>query len=128
MWTQIVGKIRLEQTPLTNQWWNVPLYVTPRGLTTSTMNCNDQYFMIDFDLLSHKLIVQTNFNEGFSFDLEPMTVAEFYWKLMSKLKANGIEVKITAVPDELEKPIPFAEDKRINLTIKKLSKNSFGFC
>ena len=110
MWTQIVGKIRLTLTPLMNQWWNVPLYVTPRGLTTSTIPCDDKSFTIDFDFLSHKLIVQTNFNEGFSFELEPMTVAEFYRKLMSKLKANGIEVKITAIPDELENPIPFAED------------------
>jgi hypothetical protein len=110
MWTQIVGKIRMTLTPLLNQWWNVPLYVTPRGLTTSTINYEDKSFSIDFDFLSHKLIVQTNFNEGFSFDLEPMTVADFYRTLMSKLKANGIEVKITAVPDELENPIPFADD------------------
>lgn len=112
MWTQIVGKIRLEQTPLANQWWNVPLYVTPRGLTTSTIPYGDESFSIDFDLLSHKLIVETSFNDGFSFDLEPMTVADFYRKLLSKLKANGIEVEITAVPDELEDPIPFAEDTK----------------
>lgn len=110
MWTQIVGKIRLVNTPLTNQWWNVPLYVTPRGLTTSAMPFGDKSFTIDFDFLSHKLIVQTNFNDGFSFDLEPMTVAGFYEKLFGKLKEIGIKVKIRAIPDELEKPIPFAED------------------
>lgn len=110
MWTQIVGKIRLELAPLTNEWWNVSLYVTPRGLTTSAVPCGDESFSIDFDLLSHKLIVATSFNEGFSFDLEPMTVSEFYLKLLRKLKANGIEVSITAVPDELAEPIPFAED------------------
>jgi len=92
MWTQIVGKIRLVQTPLTNQWWNVPLYVTSRGLTTSAMPYEEKSFSIDFDFLSHKLIVQTSFNEGFSFDLEPMTVADFYEKLFGKLKENGIEV------------------------------------
>ncbi len=111
LWTQIVGKIRLVQTPLTNQWWNVPLYVTPRGLTTSAMPYEDKSFTIDFDFLSHKLIVQTNFNDGFSFGLEPMTVADFYEKLFGKLKEIGIEVKIKAIPDELEKPIPFAEDR-----------------
>lgn len=110
MWTQIVGKIRLVQTPLTNQWWNVPLYVSPRGLTTSAVPYEDKSFSIDFDFLSHKLIVQTSFNDGFSFDLEPMTVADFYEKLFGKLKENGIEVEIKAVPDELEKPIPFSED------------------
>ena len=110
MWTQIVGKIRLVQTPLTNQWWNVPLYVSPRGLTTSAMPFGRESFTIDFDFLSHKLICQTSFNDGFSFDLEPMTVADFYGKLMTKLKETGIEVEIKAVPDELETPIPFAED------------------
>ena len=110
LWTQIVGKIRLVQTPLMNQWWNVPLYVTPRGLTTSVMPCDDKTFSINFDFLSHQLIVQTSFNEGFSFDLEPISVADFYRKLMSKLKTNGIEIKITAIPDELENPIPFAKD------------------
>lgn len=111
LWTQIVGKIRLVQTPLINQWWNVPLYVSPRGFSTSAMPFEDKTFSIDFDFLSHKLIVQTSFNDGFSFDLEPMTVADFYEKLFGKLKEIGIEVKIKAVPDELEKPIPFAEDK-----------------
>ena len=110
MWTQIVGKIRLVQTPLTNEWWNVPLYVTPRGLTTSAMPYETESFSIDFDFLSHRLIAQTSFNDGFSFALEPMTVADFYKTLFGKLKENGIEIEIKAVPDELEKPIPFAED------------------
>jgi Family of unknown function (DUF5996) len=110
LWTQIVGKIRLTQTPLLNQWWNVPLYVTARGLTTSVMPCDDKNFSIDFDFLSHKLIVQTNFNDGFSFDLEPISVADFYFKLLPKLRANEIEVEIHGVPDELENPIPFVED------------------
>ncbi len=109
-WTQIVGKIRLKSTVLTNEWWNATLYVTPRGLTTSAMPCENEYFSIDFDFINHQLIVRTSYNDGFSFDLEPMTVAEFYHKLLSKLKANGIEVAITAIPDEVENPIPFAED------------------
>ena len=110
MWTQIVGKIRLVQTPLTNQWWNVPLYVSPRGLSTSAMPYENESFAIDFDLLSHKLQVQTGFSEGFTFELKPMTVADFYEKLMEGLKQNGITVSIKAIPDELENPIPFAED------------------
>jgi len=35
LWTQIVGKVRLAQTPWANHSWHVTLYVTPRGLTTS---------------------------------------------------------------------------------------------
>ncbi len=125
MWTQIVGKIRLVQTPLLNQWWNVPLYVTPRGLTTSAMPFGVESFTIDFDFLSHKLLVQTSFDDGFSFDLEPMTVADFYEKLMSKLKEIGIEMKITAIPDELENPIPFAEDTTHKFYDKKAVERFF---
>ncbi|CAN5283973.1 DUF5996 family protein [soil metagenome] len=112
LWTQIVGKIRLEQTPMLNEWWNVPLYLTPRGLTTSAMSYKNESFAIDFDFINHELIVQTSFNDGFTFQLEPMAVADFYDKLLNELKSNGIEVKITAIPDELENPIPFAEDTK----------------
>lgn len=125
LWTQIVGKIRLVQTPLMNQWWNVPLYVSPRGLTTSVMPYEDKSFTIDFDFLSHKLIVQTNFNDGFSFDLEPVTVADFYEKLFGKLKENGIEIEIRAIPDELENPIPFAEDREHKSYDKKYVERFF---
>ena len=111
LWTQIVGKIRLKQTPMLNEWWNVPLYLSPRGLTTSAMPYKNESFAIDFDFINHQLIVQTSFNDGFSFKLEPMSVADFYKKLMSSLKSNGIEVEITAIPDELQNPIPFAEDE-----------------
>ena len=111
LWTQIVGKIRLEQTPMLNEWWNVPLYLSPHGLTTSAMPYKNESFAIDFDFIRHQLIVQTSFNDGFSFKLEPMSVADFYKKLLSELKLTGIEVNITAIPDELENPIPFAEDE-----------------
>ncbi|MEP7038900.1 MAG: DUF5996 family protein [Acidobacteriota bacterium] len=112
LWTQIVGKIRLEQTPMLNEWWNVPLYLSPRGLTTSAMPFENESFAIDFDFINHELIVRTSFNDGFSFKLAPVSVADFYRKLMSKLKSNGIEVKISTIPDELENPIPFAEDTK----------------
>ena len=60
MWTQIIGKIRLKLTPLENHWWNVTLYVTPRGLTTSTMSHKCQHFQIDFDFISHLLRIETS--------------------------------------------------------------------
>ncbi len=59
MWTQIVGKIRLKFSPLENHWWNVPLYVTARGLTTSVIPYNDRLFQIDFDFIDHLLIIET---------------------------------------------------------------------
>ncbi len=110
LWTQIVGKIRLTQTPMINEWWNATLYLSPHGLTTSAMPYQNESLAIDFDFINHQLIVQTSFNDGFTFKLEPMSVADFYNKLMNQLKSIGIEVEITAIPDELENPIPFAED------------------
>lgn len=111
LWTQIVGKIRLTQTPLMNEWWNATLYVSARGLTTSTMPFQNESFAIEFDFVNHQLIVQTSFNDGFKFKLEPMSVATFYKKLFDNLKSINIEIEITAIPDELENPIPFAEDE-----------------
>jgi len=110
LWTQIVGKIRLKQTPMVNEWWNTTLYLSPHGLTTSAMPYKNESFAIDFDFINHALIVRTSFDDGFTFKLEPMSVADFYNELMSRLKSIGIEVEITAIPDELENPIPFAED------------------
>ncbi len=82
------------------------------GLTTSAIPYKNESFAIDFDFINHELIVRTSVNDGFSFNLEPMSVADFYKKLMSSLKSNGIEVEITLIPDELENPIPFAEDTK----------------
>jgi len=114
LWTQIVGKIRLKQTPPVNEWWNTPLYLSTHGLTTSAMPYKNESFAIDFDFINHQLLVRTSFNRGFSIKLEPMSVADFYKKLFDNLKSNGIEVEITAIPDELENPIPFPEDTTHN--------------
>jgi len=114
LWTQIGGKIRLKQTPLMNEWWNTTLYLSTHGLTTSAMPYKSESFAIDFDFINHQLLVRTSFNEGFSIKLEPMPVADFYKKLFDNLKSNGIEVEIRAIPDELENPIPFAEDTTHN--------------
>jgi hypothetical protein len=69
MWTQIVGKIRLKLTPLENHWWNVTLYVTPRGLTTSAMPYGGLQFQIDFDFIAHFLRIETS--DGSSNRIEP---------------------------------------------------------
>src|SRR2546429_10005640 len=78
MWTQIVGKIRLAQTPLINHWWNVSLYVTARGLTTSTMPYGDRGFEIDFDFIDHQLLVKCDDGESESLPLVPRYVADYY--------------------------------------------------
>ncbi len=108
--SQIVGKVRLAQTPWINHSWHVPLYVTARGLTTSLIPHGDRSFEIVFDLLNSRLEILTTDGEERSLDLFPRTVAAFYAALMSALDALGLPVRIDAVPNEVEPAIPFAED------------------
>jgi hypothetical protein len=110
LWTQIVGKIRMELTPLVNHWWNVPLYVSPHGLTTSAIPYNEGNFEIEFDFIRHLLLIKISSGVVKTLPLKPQSVAEFYSELMTLLQSLGIEVKIRAIPDELQNPIPFAED------------------
>ena len=109
MWTQIVGKIRKTLTPLINHWWNVTLYVTARGLTTSPIPYGDQTFEILFDFNGHNLFIETS--GGIKvIHLWEKSVAEFYREVMATLGSLGINVSIHATPDEVANPIPFAED------------------
>ena len=110
MWTQIVGKIRLTLTPLINHYWNVPLYVTPRGLTTSAIPYQNRIFEIRFDFIEHHLLIQTSDGATRAIALMPRSVADFYAELMTTLRSLGIEVNINGTPDEVSDPIPFAED------------------
>lgn len=112
MWTQVVGKIRLAQTPLVNHWWNVPLYVTARGLTTSAMPYEDRSFQIDFDFISHRLLIECSDGSTASLALAPVAVADFYEQVMQALRDLGIEVKIWTMPVEIENPIRFEEDRQ----------------
>lgn len=111
MWTQIVGKIRLTKAPLINHWWNSTLYVTSRGLTTSVIPSENRTFEIDFDFIDHKLIIRTSDGITRGLSLSPRSVAEFYRELLEILNGIGIQVAIHAKPDEVENPIPFAEDE-----------------
>jgi hypothetical protein len=78
MWTQIVGKIRKTLTPLINHWWNVTLYVTARGLTTSPIPYGDRTFEINFDFIDHKLDILTSDGQTKRIELAPKSVAQFY--------------------------------------------------
>jgi hypothetical protein len=111
MWTQIVGKVRLAQAPPVNHWWQVPLYVNARGLTTSAMPYGERTFQIDFDFLDHKLLIRTGEGDGRDVALAPRTVADFYREFMSQMHALKLDVKIWTTPVEVEKPIPFEQDE-----------------
>ncbi len=112
MWTQIVGKIRLALGPWFNHSWGVALYPTARGLTTSPMPYGTRTFTIDFDFIRHALHIASDDGIGRSFELQPMTVAEFYHRLMTTLRGIGIRVPIHARPVEVVEAIPFADDDR----------------
>src|SRR3954465_11473780 len=94
MWTQIVGKVPLALTPLVNHWWNVPLYVTSRGLTTSAMPYGDRDFEIAFDFIAHRLLINCSDGSTGELALKPCSVADFYRDVMGALTDLGIEVKI----------------------------------
>jgi len=110
MWTQVVGKVRLALTPLINHWWNVPLYVTARGLTTSAIPYRNQPFEIWFDFVDQQLVLQLSGGSRKALPLASMSVADFYREVMRMLSASGIEVKVWRMPVEVPNPIPFDED------------------
>ena len=111
LWTQIVGKTRLAFAPMQNHWWQVALYVTPRGLTTSAIACDSRSFAVEFDFLDHCLCVRTSDGANGGFALEPCPVADFFERYMDTLHALDIEPRIMPVPVEMETAIPFAQDR-----------------
>jgi hypothetical protein len=111
LWSQIVGKIRLEQEPFLNHWWHVTLYVTARGLTTSMMPYRDgRAFTIDFDFIDHRLVVTESGGGRVEFALEPMTVADFYQRVMDTLRELGIAVTINTLANEIAETIHLDRD------------------
>jgi hypothetical protein len=112
MWTQIVGKVRLAQSPWINHGWQVPLYVTARGLTTSTIPHGQRVFQIDFDFVDHRLVLTSSDGGRRELPLEPRTTADFYTAVMGSLEEMGLPVEIHGRPNEVPEPIPFAENRR----------------
>jgi Family of unknown function (DUF5996) len=110
-WMQIVGKIRLAQAPMVNHWWQVTLYVTPRGLTTSAMPSDDGgTFEIEFDFCAHRLRITAQGGEQRQLRLEPKTVAAFYVEVLDALASLGLAITIWPVPVEIEDAVPFDQD------------------
>ncbi len=111
LWTQIVGKIRLAHAPLVNHWWQVPLYVTARGLTTSAMPRGARTFQIDFDFIDHRLRIAVSDGSRASLPLVACSVADFYGEIMGRLRALDLETHLWTTPVEIADPIPFEEDR-----------------
>jgi hypothetical protein len=111
MWTQVVGKVKLELTPFLNDWWNVTFAVTARGLTTSLIPFGPRMFQVDFDFIDHRLAVYVSDGSSRSLPLGARSVADFFDEFMTNLRALGIDVEINTHPVEVDNGIPFTEDR-----------------
>ena len=111
MWTQIVGKIRLTQSPWINHSWHVTLYVTTRGLTTSPIPYGNRPFQIDFDFINHQVTIQSSDGGMAGFSLQPQSVAAFYGRLKDEMAKLDLHVNINQKPNEIPDPIPFDQDE-----------------
>jgi hypothetical protein len=110
LWTQIVGKVRLELEPMINQWWQVTLYVSARGLTTSLMHAGDIGVEMEFDFTAHQLDIRTTTGAARSVPLVAGSVADFYAATMSALEDLGVHVRIYPRPVEMAYDVPFPAD------------------
>jgi Family of unknown function (DUF5996) len=111
LWTQIVGKVRLALTPWVNHSWQVPLYVTARGLGTSPMASGREIFEMEFDFIAHRLAVRASWGAERSLPLEPQSVADFHRRVTALLADMGIAVRIGGMPNEIADAVPFAQDR-----------------
>jgi len=110
MWSQVVGKVRLAKAPVVNHWWNVTMYVTPRGLTTSSIPDGSRLFDIEFDFCEHALVIRASDGGAQRVALRPMSVADFYAQVVEALRELDIDVSISTRPTEIEIAIPFEQD------------------
>jgi hypothetical protein len=110
MWTQVIGKLRLAAAPMVNHWWQVPLYVSPRGLTTSSVPWGRRVFDVEFDFVSHQLRIRVSSGEERTVALEPKPVAQFHEETRRALTDLGLDIPISTRPVEVVRAIPFEDD------------------
>lgn len=111
MWLQIVGKIRLVHSPMVNHWWQTTLYVTPRGLGTSSIPHRGGVFDLEFDFCEHNLGIRSSDGGSAAVPLTAQPVADFYARTLGALDELGIATQIQGAPNEVDPAIPFAQDR-----------------
>jgi hypothetical protein len=111
LWTQIVGKIRLAKAPWLNHGWQVALYVSSKGLTTSAMPYDTRSFEIEFDFIEHALEIRSSDGETRHVALAPRSVADFYAAVMKALDELRLPVTVNELPSEIPNAIPFSQDR-----------------
>jgi hypothetical protein len=112
LWLQVVGKIRLALSPWLKHSWQVPFYVTARGLGTSLIPNGSEAIEIEFDFIGHRLTGRNSQGAVAQFPLRPMTVAEFFQGVLGMLHELGARPTINPLPSEVPEPIAFAEDRK----------------
>lgn len=115
LWSQIVGKVRLAQTPWVNHSWHVTLYVTARGLGTSLIPVEPLGFEMEFDFVAHQLVIRTTRGEAGEVALRPRSMADFHADVLATLARVGAPVSIDPNPNEVPDPIPFTEDHAVRV-------------
>ena len=111
MYTQIIGKVRLALSPMMNEWWQVPFYLTARGLTTSPMGHDQRSFDVELDFIDHRVVFRASDGQTHTLSLVSRAVADFYTEVMQILGAMGLEVAIYEKPVEVPDPLPFPQDR-----------------
>jgi Family of unknown function (DUF5996) len=111
LWSQVVGKVRLYLTPWINHGWQIPLYVTARGLGTSPIPIGNEILEMEFDFVEHRLVARTSRGDERTLALEPQTVADFYRRVLDLLNGMGVAVAINEMPSEVPDPIRFSQDR-----------------
>jgi hypothetical protein len=124
LWTQVVGKIKLALSPVSNHWWSIVLYVTARGLTTGAMAYRGRTLQIDFDFCAHELLLRGSDARERRIALRPMTVADFHAAVMTALRALDVEVRIWTMPVEIENALAFEQD-RVHAHYDAVAVNAF---
>ena len=114
MWTQVVGKVKLELSPFLNEWWNVTFAVTARGLNSGLIPMSQRAFQVDFDFIGHRLTIDVSDGRSRSLPLYKRSVADFFHEFMLNLESLGIQVKINTRPVEVDDGIPFEDDDRVH--------------
>lgn len=111
LWTQVAGKVKLALSPFQNQWWEVGLTLTTRGMTTGPIPWGDGAFSFDFDVLAEEMAIQTTGPDRRSVELRPRSVKDFHATTMQTLADLGIDVEINTLPAEIEGAIRFEDDE-----------------
>jgi uncharacterized protein DUF5996 len=114
LWMQVVGKTRLMLTPMMNHWWQVPLYLTARGLDTSPIPYGRRVFEVEFDLIAHRLELRASDGVSDGFPLaDAWTVAGFHARYFEGLRRLGVEVTLSPLAVELPETIYLDRDQTI---------------